>query len=271
MILGVLVRDVDSGNAEREPIDDPTGWGVMSAAGTNPSEKPLIPIGGDKNPSCDRTTSIDSRSNSNSRTGLSFTSNAHLEFLEQEDTSFSDRTPRPNRYMFEDIQGMSGGKDTLPVDGKMSTEPESLIMDSGSSRVTKTHASSTSSQSYLLEPSRLYQQQEKPLPLPNPIQPPRITANVIPKFRPSFSSQSRSSYVSTPDSSTTSSSYNAAINYGGANGGKMTEVEKKRYELQMRVYRARTQMPSHIVLRIFREPAECVEVEEEMLRREARL
>jgi len=48
----------------------------------------------------------------------------------------------------------------------------------------------------------------------------------------------------------------------------MTEVEKKRYELQMRVYRARTQMPSQIVLRIFREPAECVEVEEEMLRRE---
>jgi len=191
---------------------------------------------------------------------LSFTSNAHLEFLEREDTSFSDRTPRPNRYMFEDIQGMSERKDTLLVDGKMSTEPESLIMDSGSSRVSKTHTSSTRSQSYLLEPSRLY---EKPLPLPNPIQPPRITANVIPKFRPSFSSQPRSS-----DSSTTSSSFNAAINYGGANGGKMTEVEKKRYELQMRVYRARTQMPSQIVLRIFREPAECVEVEEEMLRRE---
>ena len=42
----------------------------------------------------------------------------------------------------------------------------------------------------------------------------------------------------------------------------MTEVEKKRYLLQMRVNRARTQMPSHIVLRVFRDPGECVEIEE---------
>ena len=42
----------------------------------------------------------------------------------------------------------------------------------------------------------------------------------------------------------------------------MTEVEKKRYLLQMRVNRARTQMPSHIVLRVFRDPSECVEIEE---------
>jgi hypothetical protein len=45
MILGVFVRDVD--NAEREPIDDPTGWRVIDAAGTRPSENPLIPIEGD--------------------------------------------------------------------------------------------------------------------------------------------------------------------------------------------------------------------------------
>jgi hypothetical protein len=30
----------------------------------------------------------------------------------------------------------------------------------------------------------------------------------------------------------------------------------------LRVYRARTQMPSHIPLRVFREPAECVEAQE---------
>ena len=143
-------------------------------------------------------------------------------------------------------------------------------------------ASKTRSQTFPPEkPHRLYQQTEKPFPPspaprqnkyvtqpPNPIQPPRITVNLIPK---SFSSQSLpyrkngrqdSSSVSTSDSATTSSSFNNAINYGGANGGKMTEVEKKRYLLQTRVNRARTQMPGHIVLRVFRDPSECVEIEE---------
>jgi len=39
-------------------------------------------------------------------------------------------------------------------------------------------------------------------------------------------------------------------------------VKRRRTELQMRVYKARTQMPSHIALRVFREPTECVEVDE---------
>jgi hypothetical protein len=49
--------------------------------------------------------------------------------------------------------------------------------------------------------------------------------------------------------------------------GNMSEAEKKRQELQMRVYRARTQMPGHVPLRVFRSAAECVEVEE-ILKRE---
>ena len=281
MILGVLVRDVDSGNAEREPIDDPTGWRVIGAAGTRPSENPLIPFEGDNTAnntsSTDRTTSIHSSSTPKPRTGMNFMSNAHLEFLEEGEgnNTLSDQTPRLNRYVFQ-------SEGTLLIDEKSSTEPESFIMDSSGS---STSASNTRSQSYPLESHRLYQQMEKPLPPPpqqqqqqnkyvtqpsKPIQPPRITANWIPKSRSSLSSQSLpyrlyaqqdSSSVSMPDSATTSSSFNA-INYGGANGGKMTEAEKKRYELQMRVNRARTQMPSHIVLRVFREPSECVEIEE---------
>jgi hypothetical protein len=275
MILGVFVRDVDSGNAERKPIDDPTGWRVIGAAGTRPSENPLIPIESDNtanNTITDRTTS----SNSNPQAGMNFMSNAHLEFLEEgEDrhNSLSEQTPRPNRYVFQ-------REETLLIDEKSSTEPESLIMDSGeSSRVS---ASNTRSQSYPLESHRLYQQMEQPLPPPpppqnkyvtqppKPIQPPRITTS-LQNSRPSLSSQSLpyrkyrqqgSSSASTLDSAITSSSFNNAVNYGGANGGKMTEVEKKRYELQMRVNRARTQMPSHIMLRVFREPSECVEIEE---------
>jgi hypothetical protein len=47
-----------------------------------------------------------------------------------------------------------------------------------------------------------------------------------------------------------------------ASAQRMPEGERKRYELQLRVWRARTQMPGHVPLRIFRDPAECVEAEE---------
>ncbi|KAF9499558.1 hypothetical protein BDN71DRAFT_1441689 [Pleurotus eryngii] len=42
---------------------------------------------------------------------------------------------------------------------------------------------------------------------------------------------------------------------------RMSEPEKKKFDLQTRVYRARTQMPGHIPLRVFRSPEECVEAE----------
>ena len=42
----------------------------------------------------------------------------------------------------------------------------------------------------------------------------------------------------------------------------MSEGERKRAELQDRVWRARAKAPRHVVLRIFRDPSDCVEVEE---------
>lgn len=42
----------------------------------------------------------------------------------------------------------------------------------------------------------------------------------------------------------------------------LTEQERKRAELQMRVYRARMQIPINIPLRIFRKPEECIEASE---------
>jgi hypothetical protein len=47
----------------------------------------------------------------------------------------------------------------------------------------------------------------------------------------------------------------------------MSEADKKRYGLQMRVYKARKRMPRHISLMVFRDPSECVEVVEEALNR----
>ncbi|KAI3601328.1 actin cytoskeleton organization protein app1 [Moniliophthora roreri] len=42
---------------------------------------------------------------------------------------------------------------------------------------------------------------------------------------------------------------------------RIPEAERKRHELQMRVYRARVSIPEHIILRVFRSPSECVETE----------
>lgn len=42
----------------------------------------------------------------------------------------------------------------------------------------------------------------------------------------------------------------------------MSPTEKKRYELQMRVYKARMTIPSHIPLRIFKAPEECMEAKQ---------
>ena len=43
--------------------------------------------------------------------------------------------------------------------------------------------------------------------------------------------------------------------------GPSTEGERKQYELQMRVYRARMEVPEHVALRVFRDPRECVEAQ----------
>ncbi|PCH44442.1 hypothetical protein WOLCODRAFT_139016 [Wolfiporia cocos MD-104 SS10] len=46
-----------------------------------------------------------------------------------------------------------------------------------------------------------------------------------------------------------------------SSGGRqyMSEAERRRYDLQMRVWRARLELPGHIPLRVFRNPEECVE------------
>lgn len=47
-----------------------------------------------------------------------------------------------------------------------------------------------------------------------------------------------------------------------SSGSRMTEGEKRRVALQARVHLARTLMPGHIPLRVFRNPGECVEADE---------
>ncbi|KAH0582395.1 hypothetical protein H2248_010339 [Termitomyces sp. 'cryptogamus'] len=62
-----------------------------------------------------------------------------------------------------------------------------------------------------------------------------------------------------PDGSVSSKSSTLS---SASSGSKMTETEKRKAALQARVHLARTLMPSHIPLRVFRNPSECVEVDE---------
>lgn len=52
-----------------------------------------------------------------------------------------------------------------------------------------------------------------------------------------------------------------------AKENSMSEGEKKKYSLQDRVWKARREVPSNVVLRVFREPEECVPEAEDVLRK----
>jgi len=73
-----------------------------------------------------------------------------------------------------------------------------------------------------------------------------------PKILPRMSEESSSS------SSSSSSSWSPSLR---SSRRPVTEAGKKRWELQKRVDKARLMMPSHVVLRVFENPEECVETE----------
>lgn len=65
-------------------------------------------------------------------------------------------------------------------------------------------------------------------------------------------------------SSTTWSAWGGAPRSSSPSRGQpqLFELEKRRMELQLRVHRARLEIPPHIILRVFRAPHECVEAME---------
>lgn len=63
-------------------------------------------------------------------------------------------------------------------------------------------------------------------------------------------------------SSASSTSRNSTSSSSSSTYARLSDVDRKRYELQKRVYRARQRMPGRVPLRIFRYPDDCVEVEE---------
>jgi len=57
------------------------------------------------------------------------------------------------------------------------------------------------------------------------------------------------------------SAWSSSASSIGSSGsiGRISEGEKKKQDLQARVYRVRVQIPGHVKLRVFRDPKECTE------------
>ena len=283
-ILGAFLRDADASTFNGpEPLDDPTGWKAIGAAGTRPNTRPLVP----------RSDTASSSASSLSFLKYNYGSKANVPRTPNVRTPDADRTPRPNRYISDGVRSKLGGGRQVPKPansfdeiahakarehertyfglGPLNSEPESSEASVPYARVGEiedTVLTPTLASSSRMETSKTITGQMNNLTLrsstdppqtpisyvtqpPKPTPPPSITQPYPHNLEPS-SSSFRSQQTGSSTSSESSSSRR----------GSMTETEKKRTELQLRVYRARTQMPSHIPLRVFRNPSECIEVQE---------
>lgn len=151
-----------------------------------------------------------------------------------------NQTPRPNINTFIDVNTPlssepedldSAATPTLPRNERIKSD-ETIRHSSTNSKNTPLSASFGSRMKIIDTP-------------PNPTPPPSIQG-VTPRTASLRSQQSDMSSGSSIDSEKK----------------KLTDLEKRRIELQLRVYRARTQMPSHVPLRIFQNPEECIEADD---------
>ncbi|PPQ85263.1 hypothetical protein CVT25_010036 [Psilocybe cyanescens] len=258
-ILAVFVRDADANTFGGPPaLEDPTGWKAMGAAGTRPVERPLV-----------------SRSESGMTAASTSTSYSKYNFFSGGSTPDlptvdANETPRPNNFGFDNLRQPS----TASLDDKalakardqiylgvsaLSTEPES--MESGDGSTPPRLSSITGPAIYVNSPNNSSMpRREQPQFMPASRfvdQPPRATPP--PSVRSSLNLGPASAAESFRSQRTGSSASSGSSGATGKRVGSISDAEKKRNDLQMRVYRARTQMPSHIPLRIFRDPSECVE------------
>jgi hypothetical protein len=245
-ILGVFIRDADA--TTLEPLADPTGWQAMGAAGTRPSERPLV-ARSESEMTTQSTSSIPSFSKYN-YAPASPPPNVNI-----------DKTPQANQWSLDSVPVTLGNPEHSNTEilgaGPLSAEPEPLRTFADDQTKTPTLVSSARmGPSIVIDP---------------PINPSRyqrlancnlMTAvgakfvNQPPKPTPPPSITAATSLYSHQTSSSSS------LHASNGRQTSLPEAEKRRVQLQCRVYRARTQMPSHIPLRIFREPTECVEAQE---------
>ena len=215
----------------------------MGAAGTRPSERPLV-----ARSESDMTTQSTSSTPSFSQYNYAFTSSTA-----RDDPS---RTPQVSQYSLDTIIAAVGNleqsKSGVFSDSSLRVEPETLQTFADNQTKTPTPVSSArmSSSVAINSPTSPSHSQSWPHPFDNS---PKFTSQQ-PKPTPA-PSITATSICSRPTSSSSSHSSNSK-------DAPPCDAEKRRAQLQLRVYRARTQIPGHIPLRVFREPAECAEAQE---------
>lgn len=229
-VLAVFVRDAD---ASTDPLEDPTGWNAIAigAAGTRNNDRPLVSRSETGQSTSSFSTDSFSRYNYSAVGSPLNPANAD-----------ANQTPRLNAYTGKERQKAS--TTTYFSNNVLMNEPDAV-----EEVTTPTAASFARMDTPPSIGSRMSTQfTSQP---PKPILPPSIH-NSATLRSPAASARSQQTTSST--SSTDSS------------GKPLTESDKRRRDLQLRVYRARTQMPGHIPLRIFRDPEECVEAQQILAR-----
>ncbi|KAH8104041.1 hypothetical protein BXZ70DRAFT_679687 [Cristinia sonorae] len=235
-ILGIFIRDAHNSDLI-QALDDPTGeatlranedldrlWGSSPPSlGTTPSSSPKIDT--DFTPRRSGSKSISEMPTPRAPTGGRFIAPFR----------------RPNRALSEQIS--SNTMNGLNVNGGPGLNSGAgLLMpyqDRYSSPVpSRSPSSTTLNDSPMSEESGSY------------FSPP-VSASLSSS---SSSSQQQPATLAPPRPPSRSSTLSSMIG-----GQPMTEAERKRYELQSRVNKARAEIPSHIPLRVFRDPAECIE------------
>lgn len=234
-ILGVFIRYAD--DVTLEPLNDPTGWQAMGDAGTRPSERPLVPR---------------SESNMTTQSTSSTASFCKYNYDSTNSTAKAD-TGQPSlvsQYSLKNTVAAVGNPEQFRGEifgnGPLRVEPEPLQFFADNQSKTPTPVSSARMSSSAATNSPPTPSQSWPHPFAN------STKFTDQQPKPTPPPSIATSFCSRPTNSSSSNSKQASV----------SDAEKRQTQLQSRVYRARTQMPGHIPLRVFREPAECVEAQE---------
>ncbi|KAI4519233.1 hypothetical protein K525DRAFT_258712 [Schizophyllum commune Loenen D] len=220
-ILGVFIRDVNTG----EPLDDPTGTSTTT-----------IPFGA----------------------GLLDASALDAPPLPPRPPMALVRTP-PARNGRRTVSGPTAMKAKASSEDhgyfvpNLVSEPESMKEDEIKTPVALSDAIP---ERWDTIPEHREQWDASPARTPPVYMPRRDTGHRATRssFAPASAPSTRPSRMGSRTSSVASSASSQTL-------PKMSEPERRRYELQIRVYRARDLMPEHIPLRVFRSPDECIEAE----------
>lgn len=243
-ILAVFIRDVDSG----EPINDPTGWDVMDAAGTRPSSAPLVPR------SDSTTTSpVDSVDRANQETifvGMKRALSDHVISRLSSTSSGSATSSQKKKTSLLSVLEIPENGSQYFSSAPISDEPEAFANGKGGELWPPSSTAQASTTTFSgPSPSPTESSLKSPLST-------RVYAKLINKATPPLSLSIKSSAMQS------NSSFASTSSMEPTRKASLPDAQRRRSDLQMRVCRARMQIPGHIPLRIFRDPSECVEANE---------